>query len=354
MKLFKNLLVLIVGVSALGLAGCSDAASKSIATDAANSVAIINEYGEVTSQLQCLGLVTVLDAEDNEVEVKITWKADKALKWTFTGIDASNVVYATPKFPAIGSDPVPYTLTATASYKGATATKKFSGTVMPRVDYSDSVITTEAARAIAAGERATVEGVVFVAAKPAAASAGFYVCDTSGCMFIYDQGANVVTQGNTLRVTGFRTDYVGTYSGTHQLAATADEGLELSVVNVEKKALPLTGAVTETITNVMALTNADRTAYGRIYKATGKLLIYTNSYGNPTYEVTDTTGKYIGFYPADASARTLYGDLDQYMNADGTSNNKTYDVYYLIYDYTLEEGAFKKNRMLPYFVQEAV
>lgn len=367
-KLLKVSVLSILGICSLASCGNNNSSKlktkDEIASEAIALAGLVTEVDldNVQGQLSLTSqaLVYVDKAEEDEksaVNIPFTYTANDPSKWTFTEPTADNVIYATPKIEAEAYN---FTITASVTYEGVTKTKEFKGKVT-KTENGGQETTTMTIQELAKQEletTQTIEGIVFCA--PKAQGQGFFVLDDTGIVYVYDKGAQTVTTGNKVRITGNYTKYIG-YSYTYQIDISKSGTCE--VIDTGKNELPVKGAKEldlATNTNFQK-TELDAAGVMSIYHVHSYLVGYVNSsYGSPAYELCTTAdgkGKYLPWYPGSDQAFDLYGsEYGTFDKAspltsknDGVINDgKEHDFYIAVFNSSLnDDKSFKKLNIIP-------
>ncbi len=119
-------------VTSFALTSCGE--DKKIAVEALKAIPN-NAYKRVDSSLSLYGSIMV-STSSGKAEVLIDWTGTPTERWIFSARNDYGRIVATPTLPdkSKNEEAVAVTLTATATYKGAKATKMFEGLLMPVVN----------------------------------------------------------------------------------------------------------------------------------------------------------------------------------------------------------------------------
>ncbi len=195
----KKIGFLAAGLMSLSLMSCSNEA-KTVAEEAVKGAAILTaNYEKVTSQLQMINQITVLVGEE-DVVVPLTWESSQ---FTILEDNDLHVTYATPvSLPEVGAADVDYTLTATATYKGAKAQKVFTGKLSATAKVDKVTVAEFKALPVDSNKEVIVEGII---RKSFGGSTSAVLTDDTGSILVYTQNAiDSYVPGRKVAVRGTR------------------------------------------------------------------------------------------------------------------------------------------------------
>lgn len=340
-KLKLNLIMMGVTVLGLGALTSCGGAGKKYVNDAIGRLNYLSgEFTSVRGQIETPATITVIDDKDASIRktVTISWDVDQTL-WSITTDTNANATYLTPNLPGADEDPVPFTVTAIAQCEGAKAKKSFTGELQPTaVTQADPVSNVYSGLV---GETITVRGV----ARDARSGSGFVVCDSTGCTYVYDRGANSVVPGHTIEVTGEIAENAKTINAKEELGIVGGtvgcrQIANVSTVNVVNAIVQNTIPQGDHIRNITIEEHknfvkdpgaADFVNHvGEVYKCRGYLYRYSQSYGD-TFELIPaigTTSPYLSFY-ANTSNADVNAGLDGFY---GALENQYVEATFMVYD----------------------
>lgn len=323
-------------VAGLSITSCGGTSDKEIAESAINRLPTATIPNQIQStQLQLYSEMTV-SVNNVAKKVNITYTATPAENFVFGEAQQDGKYYVEVKLP---TETIDYTITATATFNKATATKVFKGKLLPNTDKPSETSTVAEALAATDGTIVTIKGVT----ANARSGKGFFVVDSTGAIFVFDKGVSEgkFQYGQTVTVTATRGKNNGQYSySSAQLVYGNDSSL---VVNGSGEAFPTAGAKETTIKEVKAWkTDKSEDHSGKFIKVRAKIAKYKNSHaGDGEYawlwEALNDDG-YIQFYASNSSVyEDEYADLV----------DKEADIYLAVYD--LQPN--KKWRFAPLYVK---
>lgn len=339
-------------VTSFALTSCGE--DKKIAAEALKAIPN-NAYKQVDSSLSLYGSIMV-STSSGKVEVLIDWTGTPIERWTFADRNDEGRIVATPTLPnkANNEEAVAFTLTATAKYNGAKATKKFEGSLMPVVNNS---FTVAEAKNQAIDTEMSIRG---VAVNAHADGSGFFVVDKTGALYVYDKAASHKTlniYGKEVIVKGKRAinskpikDSSGNLLESVAIAQMTYDSVD--VVSSSNVDVALDSAVSTTI-EALASWEKDPTKEGfenhgnEIYRVEGKVTTY-GSYTPPTWEVMDANNKYVSFY-----ANTYNNASEGYDTELADFKDKNCVVYLVVLDINTSKSNKTSWRFVPLKVELA-
>ena len=258
----KSKFLLVALLSALTVAGCQGTTSSPVvnSTPVSSSVdtasAILEEIAarivflkdkqEVVDDFEVPSVVK-FNYEGTNIEVNITWTADKA-NVTFETVDG--VLMGKLNRPEMGQDPVEVKLTASFSYEGKEGSKNFKVKVMPKTGAADvwgveptgTVMSWAEFRAAENGSIITVQGrVIAWTYDEAYGNGNVFLQDDNGGYYAYrlvaalSEYQDYLAVGNEVILEGQK----DVYSGLHQMAQKSVTGIKVvSRENAGQKPTP--------------------------------------------------------------------------------------------------------------------
>lgn len=338
-KLRKFAMTAVFALGGLAMVSCGT--NNDIAQAAVDQL-YISGYQQVYGQMQ-LPAKAVVESGEELYDVEISWSGTPSARWEFSE-PADGFIIATPTLPnsKLGEQDEEFTLTATATYNKATATRTFSGYLMAS---SYDYITVSEAKALAEGEDVTIRG---VAVNAHAGGAGFYVSDATGSIYVYSQQAHVgkFQYGQTVEVKGRRGVNSKSINGNSVLVPQITNPTSFSVVDMTIKNAPVDSAVEATVDEILSWSKDPSSSTfvnhsGELYKVTGKCVKY-GSYEQ--WEVVNDAGKYISFY-----ANTANDEGERYTAQLAEYENKTLDFYIVIHDINTSSSGNTTWRTVPIY-----
>lgn len=326
-----------------GLTGCGGNKNKSIAEEAIKNLgSYAGTLNQVNGELQ-LPAEVVTEFDGADYTVTITWTGTPAERWNFA--EPEDKYYrAQPSLPTTAEGNLDFTLKAEATYEGATASREFTGKLMA-VD-AVATITVAAAKEKAEGEEVSVKGII----AEARSSNGFYVCDTTGCIYVYTQPKYLeYTPGHEAIVNGVRASNTKTI-GTNQVKVPQIAFQSYATVSSVVKPLPLDAAEDTTIADINGWSK-DPTAgefvnrANGLYKVTAKIFHYHNTTGNYyIWEMMEPEGSaYVNFYSVNAESTEYFG----YTNYLTQYNEQVCEIYFVVYDINTSGSGNTTWRVVP-------
>ena len=257
----KSKFLLVALLSALTVSGCTfnssnpvnnstpvssvDKASAVIEEIAARIV-FLKDKQEVVDDFEVPSVVK-FNYEGTNIEVNITWTADKA-NVTFETVDG--VLMGKLNRPEMGQDPVEVKLTASFSYEGKEGSKGFKVKVMPKTGAADvwgveptgTVMSWSEFRAAENGSIITVQGrVIAWTYDEAYGNGNVFLQDDNGGYYAYrlvaalSEYQDYLAVGNEVILEGQK----DVYSGLHQMAQKSVTGIKVvSRENAGQKPTP--------------------------------------------------------------------------------------------------------------------
>lgn len=346
----------LAALMAVGLTACGTSADEKIAKSAVDVISVPNQISSYEHQLPALIQVT---SGNEKVSVEVKWEGLPAERWEFRY--ETTTCFATITLPDANKDEdaVEFTLKATGTYNGATATREFTGYLMPStVSSNDETMTVAEAIAAEDGEVVTVKGITAPARD---GDKGFYIVDKTAAMYVYDPKAKAINNfayGNEVQITATRSTLKLDYRENSAQLTFGDDST-LSLKSSEVKPIPTDSAINLTCTEFTGWKKDGTEDYsGKLFKLTAKLAMYNpGSYTN--YEAIDDSGKYIQFYAKDGSvyatefAEFFAGDTTVSSDGKTTSTVANYNIYLSVYDAQVSNGAITKWRVCPLLVVAA-
>lgn len=332
-KKFKMLAVsaamLVAGFSITSCGGTSD---KEIAESAINRLPTATIPNQIQStQLQLYSEMTV-SVNNVANKVNITYTATPAENFNFGEAQQDGKYYVEVKLP---TETIDYTITATATFNKATATKVFKGKLLPNTDKPSETSTVAEALAATDGTIVTIKGVT----ADSRSGKGFFVVDSTGAIFVFDKGVSEgkFQYGQTVTVTATRGKNNGQYNySSAQLVYGSDSSL---VVNGSGEAFPTAGATETTIEAIRAWKGEkteDHSGQFVKVRATLKRESKTGNDGKP----------YISWkaYSGDTSITLYAKDGTLYDEQFNDFVDKEADLYLAVYD--LKIGGYWRTSLL--------
>lgn len=357
LKIFGLAALMAISLTSCGSGGNGGNEDEKIAKEAINVISVQNQISSYEIQLPALIQV---NKGSEKVSVNVTWEGTPAARWNFRY--ETTTCFAEITLPDANKDEaaVEFTLKATGTYNGATATREFSGYLMPTAvtpPTEDSIMTVAEAIEAEDGDIVTIRGITASARN---GEKGFFVVDETGAIYVYDQKAQAINSfkyGNEVQITATRGANNGAYNKSSvQLVYDADSSISLK--SSEVKAIPTAGAKALTCPEFASWKKDGSEDYsGGFYKVTAKLAKYSpGSY--TTYEVMDDNGKYIQLYASDGSVYdTEFAEyfVEDNIVVDGTTTKTkaNYNIYLAVYDAKIDNGAIKSWRVAPLLVEAA-
>ena len=266
----KSKFLLVALLSALTVAGCQTSTSNPVnnstpvsSVDKASAVieeiaariVFLKDKQEVVDDFEVPSVVK-FNYEGTNIEVNITWTADKA-NVTFETVDG--VLMGKLTRPEMDQDPVEVKLTASFSYEGKEGSKNFKVKVMPKTGAADvwgveptgTVMSWSEFRAAENGTIITVQGrVIAWTYDEAYGNGNVFLQDDNGGYYAYrlvaalSEYQDYLAVGNEVILEGQK----DVYSGLHQLAQKSVTGIKVvSRANAGQK--PTAKDVTELAKN---------------------------------------------------------------------------------------------------------
>lgn len=335
-KLFAMTALLAVG--GLAMTSCENKDDKKVC-DAALKYVVFKDTVVSKTQIDLFAKMPVnIDGVETKIDIK--WSATPEDRFEFRYEEET--CFATVKLPDAtkNEESVSFTLTASATYKSATSTKEFTGTLLPITPVVDNTISIADAMAKPDATVVTVSGVV----TNARSGKGFFITDKTGTAYVYDSknsagiGSTAMPYGCTVKLTATKSVMNGTYSYAPELVY--DETAQVELVSKTVTNIPTDSAVDLTVTEFKAWDKENKDQYfNKVYKVHGKVTIYDGG-SYQKYEVVDDAGGYIDFYATDGS-----------VYANEVEADKTYDVYMTVYDYQVSKTKFRMSPL--YFAPAA-
>ena len=354
----KKIGFLAAGLMTLSLMSCSGVNAKDVAQEAARGATILSEnYEKVTSQIQMINQITVLVGEEDFV-VPITWESSQ---FTILEDKDLHVTYATPiNLPEVGAADVEYTLTATATYKGAKAQKVFTGKLSAATKVDKVTVAELKEMPVDANKEVIVEGII---RKSFGGSKSAVLTDDTGSILVYTTTAiDSYIPGRKVAIRGTRGSHgkwvldSSDKSGNTYIKQTDDpsKNLEISypeliytsmeVLEICDKQASLQSAISTTVDEVnkwvVDPTNDSFVNHsGELLKMTCDIVKYDPG----AYHVWEAcpvgqTKPYIQFY-CDSSVGDNLNDIDNYLK---DFENKKVELGLFVYDFNSKRST-KKN-----------